>query len=47
MNINATSKTLVLIDGNPSHAEVIEATLVAGSVDPVHLEWCNTQGDRT
>jgi diguanylate cyclase (GGDEF)-like protein/PAS domain S-box-containing protein len=42
MNINSTNKTLLLIGGNPSHAKVIEATLTAGSDDPVHLEWCNT-----
>jgi diguanylate cyclase (GGDEF)-like protein/PAS domain S-box-containing protein len=42
MNINSTSKTLLLIGGNPSHAKVIEAALVTGSDGPVDLEWCDT-----
>ena len=42
MNINSASETLLLIGGNRSYAKVIEATLVAGSDNPVHLEWCNT-----
>jgi diguanylate cyclase (GGDEF)-like protein/PAS domain S-box-containing protein len=44
MNTDPTGKTLLLIDGNPSHARVIEAVLVAGSESPVHLIWCNTLG---
>src|ERR1700681_2979323 len=42
MKINSARKTLLLIDGNPSHAKVIEAALAAGSDGPVDLEWCNT-----
>ena len=45
MNINGISKKLLLIDGKPSHARVIEAALVAGSDGPVNLVWCRTLSD--
>jgi diguanylate cyclase (GGDEF)-like protein/PAS domain S-box-containing protein len=36
------TEELLLIDGNPSHARVIRAALVAASDGPFHLEWSRT-----
>ena len=39
--IGITEK-LLLIDGNPSHARVIRAALVAASDGPFQLDWSRT-----